>query len=109
VDSLNISGMRKYCVRINGQNYLLNWEGKAQRMGFYKTYYLEADDPQEAENLAVSKIVADPKWRSSILNSHDDEPVMYLDSLVEVETFEGIPNLEQGYVFYPEDDQNDEP
>jgi hypothetical protein len=71
-------------------------------MGFYKTYYLEADDPQEAENLAVSRIVADPKWRGTILNDENDRPVMQLDSLAEVDTFDGVPNLEQGYIFYPE-------
>ncbi|HZL88958.1 MAG TPA: hypothetical protein VFB96_11335 [Pirellulaceae bacterium] len=95
--------MRKYRVTINGRNYLINVEGKPQRMGFYKICYLEAHDPQEAENLAVSKIVADPRWRGKILNSADDRPVMYLDSLDELESFEGVESLETGYIFYPDE------
>jgi hypothetical protein len=70
-------------------------------MGFYKTYVVEAQDAQEAENLAVSKIAADPKWDGLILNDHDDRPVMYLDALAEVHK---VPILEQGYIFYPEDE-----
>jgi hypothetical protein len=99
--------MHKYRVRINGRNYVVNWEGQPRRVGFYKTYYLEAMDPQEAESLAVSRIVADPKWHGTILNDHGDQPVMVLDALAEVDTFDGLPSLEQGYLFYPEDDEDD--
>lgn len=95
--------MRKYRVTINGRNYLINFEGQPRRTGFYKICYLEAHDPQEAENLAVSNIVADPRWRGTILNSADDRPVMHLDSLAELESFDGVESLETGYIFYPED------
>lgn len=99
--------MRKYRVTINGRNYLLNWEGAPKRMGFYKINFLEANDPQEAENLAVSTIVADPRWRGSLLNSGDDRPVMYLLSLTELESFDGIESLETGYIFYPDEESAD--
>jgi hypothetical protein len=32
---------------------------------------------------------------------------MVLDALAEVDTFDGLPSLEQGYLFYPEDDEDD--
>jgi hypothetical protein len=96
--------MPKYRVTINGRNYLINSEGRPQRMGFYKIYYLEAQDPQEAENLAVSQIVGDPRWRGTLLNSADDRPVMYLHALAELESFEGVESTETGYVFYPDEE-----
>ena len=95
--------MRKYRVTINGRNYLINVEGQPKRMGFFKIYFLEARDPQEAENLAVSKIVADPKWQGTLLNSADDPPMMCLDSLAELESFEGVESVGTGYIFYPDD------
>ena len=95
--------MRKYRVTINGRNHLIKFEGRPQRMGFYKVYFLEAHDPQEAENLAVSKIAADPRWRGNILNSADDRPVMYLHALAELESFEGVESLETGYIFYADE------
>jgi hypothetical protein len=94
--------MRKYRITINGRNYLMNWEGERKRIGFFKIFYLEADDPQAAENLAVSKIIADPKWEGTILNEESDPPGMYLESLVEVESFDDTASLETGYIFYPD-------
>ena len=94
--------MHKYRVTINGRNYLMNWEGERKRIGFFKTFYLEADDPQAAESLAVGKIIADPKWEGNILNDEADPPMMYLDSLAEVESFDDAASPETGYIFYPE-------
>jgi len=50
---MGVDGMNKYRVMINGQNYLMNVEGMPRRMGFYKTYFLQAETPEDAENLAV--------------------------------------------------------
>jgi len=100
--------MKKYRVMINGQNYLMNMEGLPKRMGFFKTYFLEAETPEDAENLAVQRIIDDPKWESSILNESYDPPVMYLHSLSELDTFDGVRRLETGYVFYPEESDEDE-
>jgi len=95
--------MRKYCVTINGQNYLIQIDGDVKRMGFFKTYYLEAECPQDAENLAVQRIIDDPRWDGMIHNAQDDRPTMHLHRLGEVETFEDVPSLETGYVYYPEE------
>lgn len=101
--------MRKYRVTINGRNYLMNWEGECKRIGFFKVFFLEAEDPQSAENLAISKIVADPKWHGTILNDDSDPPMMYLDSLAELESFADVTSPETGYIFYPDDATGDEP
>jgi len=100
---MGVDGMNKYRVMINGQNYLMNVEGMPRRMGFYKTYFLQAETPEDAENLAVQRIIDDPKWQGNVLNETYDPPVMYLESLTELDTFDDVPQLEQGYSFYPED------
>lgn len=95
--------MPKYRVTINGRNYLIPVDEDVKRMGFYKTYFLEAENPADAENSAVQRIIDDPKWNGKIHNTEDDRPMMFLESIAEIETFHEVPSREQGYVLYPED------
>jgi hypothetical protein len=101
--------MRKFRVTINGRNYLMDWEGERKRIGFFKIFFLEAEDPQAAENLAVAKIIADPKWEGTILNDESDPPMMYLDSLTELESTADVSAPETGYIFYPDEVTGGEP
>jgi len=95
--------MRKFRVTINGENYLLDMDGVVQRIGFYKTYFLEAVDAGAAKELAMSRIASDPKFQGTLHNQVDDPPRTQLESIDEVPSFDGHTSLEQGYVFYRDD------
>jgi hypothetical protein len=48
--------MKKYKVFVHGQNFLLNLDGKAEKVGFYTTRFVEANDDNEAEENAISTL-----------------------------------------------------
>ena len=93
---------------LQGKNFLLNFDGKSQKHGFYTTRYVEANDPEEAELKAVDLIKMDSKLTESVQNDHSDVPMIYLDELIELECFEGENITGTGYSFYIEDESENE-
>jgi len=70
----------------------------------YKTRYVEANNPEEAELKAVELIKTDSKLTESVKNDHSDAPMIYLEELFGLESFEGVNILGTGYTFYLEDE-----
>lgn len=98
--------MPKFRVRLNGQNFLLSVDGQPRRMGFYKTYFLQADDAEAAELMACDFVRGDDQLRPRVLNEPGDRPLILPTAIDEIESFEGLTSLEQGYVFYPEEEKS---
>jgi hypothetical protein len=96
--------MKKYHVMLEGKNFLLNHEGKLQKHGFFTTRYVEANNPEEAELKAVDLIKTDSKLTESVKNDRADEPMIYLEELFEIESFEGENIPGTGYSFFLEDE-----
>ncbi len=44
--------------------------------------------------------------RDLVRNGPADPPMMYVTSIEERDTFEGIDNLEPGFIWYPETNEN---
>ena len=93
---------KKYKISVNGKNFLLKIDGKAKKMGFYTTLYLEAADPRSADFAAADLLRADPKLRRQVLNPLDDQPFLVADEIVEVQSFDGCQLPRTGFVFYDE-------
>jgi len=87
---------------MNGQNFLMSLQDKAKKYGFFQNIYLEAPTPEEAELLAVKQIRNTAELKNATLNAKDDPPMIYLNEITELESFEGIENLGEGRTFYPE-------
>jgi hypothetical protein len=94
--------MPKYKVEINGQNFLIDAAGHVAKHGFYTIRFVEAIDPAAAENSAVQMIRETPGLRDLVRNTSDDPPVMDVDQIVELESFDGIEHREPGFVWYAE-------
>ena len=94
--------MACYRVEINGQNFLIEMDGRLGRYGFFTTRFVEALDPVGAENAAIQRIRETQHLRDSVRNSPDDRPVMDVTLIAELESFDGIANREQGFVWYEE-------
>jgi hypothetical protein len=94
--------MPKYQVEIEGQNFLVDLEGKLARHGFFTYRFVESIDPPAAENAALQMIRETQHLRDLVRNASDDPPVMDVVQIVELETFEGIENQEPGFVWYEE-------
>jgi hypothetical protein len=58
--------MNRYSVRLNGQNFLLNFEGNAQKFGFYTTRDVEAESFEDAELKAVQIVRKDETIRDTL-------------------------------------------
>lgn len=96
--------MRKYRVLINGENFLLNFDGRVQKMGFYTNRFVEADNPEDAEQVAIEMMRREDKLKQIVLNDQNDPPKLFVEEIAEVEQLE----TQQGLSFYSEDENNQE-
>jgi hypothetical protein len=99
--------MAKFAVMLVGENFLLDFDGSVQRMGFYVTRYVEADDPHQAELTAVDLIREDPKLKGVPLNSRDDPPRLHVEEISTLDSFDGVTNRRPGFVFFPDTEDPD--
>ncbi len=94
--------MPKYKVLINGANFLIEMDGRIAKYGFFTTRFVEATDADAAENTAVQMIRETQRLRDLVRNAPDDPPVMDVTDITEMESFDGIRNLEPGFAWYEE-------
>jgi hypothetical protein len=94
--------MKKYRVMLEGRNFLLDMEGSVEKYGFFTTRYVEAENPEQAEIKAVQLIREDQSLKVAAKNE-GSKPLIYLDSIVELESFEGVRLPGTGYSFFPDD------
>ena len=96
--------MKNYRVKLNGKNFKIELEGKIEKLGFYTTRWVQADNIQEAELKAVNLVREDKSLAASIRNERSDPPVIYPDGLTEIDNFDGINVPGTGYSFYLDED-----
>jgi len=96
--------MKKYRVMLEGKNFSLSSDEVVQKHGFYTTLYVEANNPEEAELKAVNMIKTDKKLTDLVKNDNTDVPMIYLDEIVEIRSFDENNILEIGYTFFIEND-----
>jgi hypothetical protein len=77
-------------------------EGKSTRVGFFATRFVQADNREGAELLAVDSIRSDKWLRGALSNSPTDPPGIFAE---EIEVVEGDydPGLGSGFSFFPMD------
>ena len=95
--------MKKYKVLIRGENFLMNLDGRDQRLGFYTTAFVEGQDEGEAGERAIDLVRDDLEFRRSVLNEQSDSPMMFADEIHELESFDGLNLPRTGFAFFPEE------
>lgn len=93
--------MKKYRVFLHGKNFLIRFDGRKQVVGFYTTRFVEAENPEEAENKAVQLIREDRKLQKVVLNDKSDPPMIFVEEIEEKVSFDGVKLPGTGYTFYP--------
>ncbi len=90
-------------VSLEGKNFWLKLDDSAKKFGFFTTRYVEADDPENAENAAVQMLREDPKLQA-VLNDRSDPPTIFAGEIIEI-----VPDPEcvnAGYSFYLDDTES---
>ena len=95
--------MKKYRLFVCGENFIFKVDDEEQRLGFYTTVFIEAENEEEAELKAIDLIRNDPKLKDGVLNPKSDPPMMFVEEVEEVECFvgEGLPRT--GFAFFTHD------
>ena len=70
---------------LRGENCLLDFNDKKEKCGFFTTIFVEAKDTDEAELRAVEVVRKQKDFLSGLLNEQDDEPMIFLEKIVELE------------------------
>ena len=81
---------------------MIKLDGKIQKVGFYTTLFVEAQNPEQAEDEAIGIIRSDTKLSESILNQRNDSPILTVDAIEEVKK---LQYQTDGYVFYPDEEK----
>ncbi|HEY3333402.1 MAG TPA: hypothetical protein VGK19_25445 [Capsulimonadaceae bacterium] len=102
---LNLGRMKKFKVLLNGQNFLVWTDGHLRAVEFFATRYVEALDANEAELRAVDMLRDDPELIELTQNDPNDPPMIYLESIQEVEEMCTV----SGYTFYSSEEDSSVP
>ena len=96
--------MKKYRLLINGKNFLIQTDLTLEKYGFFQTIFLESENSESAENKAV-EIIRNSDLKELTINEENDPPMIYLEEIEEVQSFEGIESLNVGRSFYSEKEE----
>jgi hypothetical protein len=97
--------MPTFRVSLEGRNFLLLMEGKRQRLGFTTARFVEADDAEEAEALALDRLRADPRLHGTS-NDPAAPPEIFVGDIDEVDRGD-VPKAAPGFAFFPDDTPSD--
>ena len=98
--------MKRYKVKLHGENFLLNFDGELKKYGFYATKFVKAESPQEAEKIAIILIHQNPNLRDTILNKNTDRPTINMEEIKEVNFLKFFAKKSTtDFTFYPEDEE----
>ena len=94
--------MPKYRALIEGRNFLLSFDGKVRRHGFYQTVHVESPDPAQAETDAIHIVKGNAELKQLTQNDVQDPPMLYLASLDEFEDSAELPANPKGRTYFAE-------
>jgi hypothetical protein len=98
--------MKKFKVKLHGENFLLNLDGELKKYGFYATTFVKAENPQKAEKIALILIHQNPNLRDTALNESTDRPTVKLEEIKEVSFLKLFAKKSTtDFTFYPEDEE----
>ena len=92
--------MTKYGVCLNGENFWIDVGGDTVPRGFYVWVYVEAEDPDGAEKLAVEILRKDEDLSRLTQNPRHESPMIHLEEIQELESFNQEEMPRSGFAWY---------
>lgn len=93
---------------VEGQNFPFVVDGEEQLAGFHKTMYLEAENDNNAADLAIDWVKNDLTAKNMSISQYPQPPSLELDELVEVSAAGYRPGTDEDYIWYLADEINDD-
>ena len=106
-DESRMPSIKNYAVMIEGKNFIMKFEGKKQKTGFFVKRAVQGTDEREAE-LKVMDLLR-TELRESVLNKKDDPPMMYLEQIREISEEEAKNIPKTGFTFFTDEEENSKP
>ena len=78
-------------------------EEQDQKFGFYTTVFVEALNEETAELKATELLWNDHRLIGSMLNTESDSPMIFVEEIEELESFDGLTLPRTGFSFYPDE------
>src|SRR5262245_57038749 len=91
--------MPAYLVTINGENFLVDFDGAVAKYRFITHRCVTAENLQDAEDAAVQMLREDVGLRSVVKNSTVDPPVMKVEGIREIDDV--ATDCSTGLIWYP--------
>jgi hypothetical protein len=85
---------------IRGENFILELDGEAKRLGFYTTRFVEASAASEAEKKAIAQIREDRRLGAQL--EENDLASIHVEESCEVDS-DSVPEAAQGFSFFREE------
>jgi hypothetical protein len=96
---------KTYRSVVNGKNFLVDFEGAVQKIGFFMCVIVTTEDDtkeNEVEMLVVERIRSDEKLQKMTLNEMSDSPIINVESIEELSDNDKDITKKYGYMFYKE-------
>jgi hypothetical protein len=92
--------MPYYWCLLTGENFRFREGGEVKLMGFSTSRWVEADGPEEAEELAVMQLRAEPVLaRPDWYDGAEPQPSVHLEEVTEVSASD--VRAKTGFAFFP--------
>lgn len=103
-----VTRMKKFQAFIHGKNFAIREEDRPEphMRGFYTTVYVEAADFPTAELAAIEVLRQDEQLRATTCNDRSDPPILDVEEMQEIESFEGVRLPRTGFAFYEESESS---
>lgn len=93
--------MKKYKVLVEGANFLITFDDETSKHGFFTTRFVEARTEEEAESETIEMLRVE--LEEVVKNDQADSPVMFIDEIVELDSFGDFPVPGTGFVWFPDE------
>jgi len=98
-------------VMLEGNNFLIEFNGEVEKTGFLTTRWVEAQTPEKAELVAVKLVKKDKSLLDIMHNVNGEEPspMIYLEEITQTTWLQYMLRKPgTGYSFYLQDEDREE-
>ena len=96
--------MPKYQLNIAGENFLMRFHPthRPVKHGFYTKFFVEATTPEEAEDMVVGLLRADPSINEFVCNAPGDRASYKVEKMYEIADWPDCARPRIGLAWFPE-------